>query len=77
MMVGGRPAIRGDPVVKSGTVHTVDGKIASSSQTTVPNASVYVPLNDTGVLTVSSPSGSTLGEVLGKPLTTLTFAKQK
>jgi hypothetical protein len=72
---GGKPAIRRGPLAKAVTVHTVGGKTVSSSEGMVPDNTVYAPLNDTDVLTISSPSGSALSETYGKILSTLTFIK--
>ena len=73
--VGGKPAIRRGPLVKAVTVHTVDGKTVSESEGMVPDNTVYVPLNETDVLTISSPSSSALSETYAKVLSTLTFTK--
>jgi hypothetical protein len=73
--VAGKHAIRRGPLVKAVTVHTVGGKTVSSSEGMVPDNTVYVPLNDTDVLTISSPSGSALGETCAKVLSTLAFTK--
>lgn len=72
---GGKPAIRRGPLVKAVTVHTVDGKTVSSSESMVPDNTVYVPLNETDVLTISSPSGSAFSEICSRVLSTLTFTK--
>jgi hypothetical protein len=72
---GGKPAIRRGPLVKAVTVHTVNGKTVSSSQGMVPDNTVYVALNETDVLTISIPSGSALGEICSRVLSTLTFTK--
>ena len=72
---GGKPAIRRGPLVKAVTVHTVDGKTVSESEGMVPDNSVYVPLDETDVLTISSPSSSALSETFAKVLSTLTFTK--
>jgi hypothetical protein len=73
--LAGKPAIRRGPLVKAVTVHTVGKKTVSSSEGMVPDNTVYVPLNDTDVLTISSPSGSALGETCAKVLSTLAFIK--
>jgi hypothetical protein len=73
--VAGKPAIRRGPLVKAVTVHTVGKKTVSRSEGMVPDNTVYVPLNDTDVLTISSPSGSALGETCTKVLSTLAFTK--
>jgi hypothetical protein len=73
--VGGKPAIRRGPLVKAMTVHTINGKTGSSSERMVPDNTVYVPLNETDVLTISSPSGSALSEICSRVLSTLTFTK--
>jgi hypothetical protein len=62
-------------LVKAVTVHTVDGKTVSESEGMVPDNTVYVPLNETDVLTISSPSSSVLSETYSKVLSTLTFTK--
>jgi hypothetical protein len=72
---GGRPAIRRGPLVKAVTSHSVNGKTVSSSEGMVPDNTVYVPLNETDVLTISSPSGSALGEIYRRVLSTLTLTK--
>jgi len=72
---GGKPAIRRGPLVKAVTVHNVDGKTVSESEGMVPDNTVYVPLNETDVLTISSPSSSALSEIFAKVLLTLTFTK--
>jgi hypothetical protein len=72
---GGRPAIRRGPLVKAVTADSVNGKTVSSSEGMVPDNTVYVPLNETDVLTISSPSGSALGEICRRVLSTLTFTK--
>ena len=72
---GGKPAIRRGPLVKAVTVHTVDGKTVSESEGMVPDNTVYVPLNETDVLTISSQSSSALSETYAKVLSTLTFTK--
>jgi hypothetical protein len=73
--VGGKPAIRRGPLVRAVTVHTAGGKTISSSEGMAADNTVYVPLNETDVLTISSPSGSALGETCGKVISTLTFSK--
>ena len=73
--VGGKPAIRRGPLVKAVTVHTVGGKTVSSREGMVSDNTVYVPLSETDVLTISSPSGSALSETYRKVLSTLTFTK--
>jgi hypothetical protein len=74
--VGGKSAIRRGPTVKAVTVQAVAGKAVSSSKGTAKDFTVYVPLNDTDVLTISIPSsGSVLNEAYGKVLSTLTFNK--
>lgn len=73
--VGGKPAIRRGPLVKAVTVHPVGGTTISSSEGMVPNNTVYVPLNEIDVLTISNPSGSALGETYAKVLSTLAFTK--
>jgi hypothetical protein len=73
---GGKPAIRRGPLVKALTVHAVDGKTVSSSEGMVPDNTVYVPLNETDVLTISSPSGAALSVICGGVLSTLTFKRE-
>jgi len=73
--VGGKSAIRRGPLAKTVTVHTVGGKTVSSKEGMAPDNTVYVPLRETDVLTISSPSGSALSEIYGKVLSTLTFSK--
>jgi hypothetical protein len=72
---GGKPAIRRGPLVKAVTAHTVNGKTVSGSEGMVPDNTVYVALNETDVLTISSPSGSALSEICRRVLSTLTFTK--
>jgi hypothetical protein len=73
--VGGKAAIRRGPLVNAVTVHTEGGKTVSRSEGMVPDDTLYVPLNSTDVLTVSSPSGSALSETYAKVRSTLTFTK--
>lgn len=73
--VAGKPAIRRGPLVKAIAVHTVGGNPVTSIEGIVPDNTVYVPLNDTDVLTISSPSGSALGATCAKVLSTLAFTK--
>jgi hypothetical protein len=63
-------------LVKAVTVHTVDGKTVSESEGMVPHNTVYVPLNKTDVLTISSPSSSAPSETYAKVLSTLTFTSR-
>jgi hypothetical protein len=72
--VGGKLAIRRGPPVKVAAVHSFDEKPVSSTAGTVSGNTVYVPLNKTDVLTISSPSsGASLSEICQKVLSTLTF----
>jgi hypothetical protein len=73
--VGGKLAIRRGPSVKAVTVHTAGRKTVSDSEGMVPDNTVYVALNETDVLTISSPSSSALSETYAKVLSTLTFTK--
>jgi hypothetical protein len=72
---GGKPAIRRGPLVKAVTVQTVNEKTVSSSEGMVPDNTVYVPLNETDVLMISSPSGSALSEICSRVLSTLILTK--
>jgi hypothetical protein len=74
--VGGKSAIRSGPLFKAATVQPIRGKTVSASKGTESANTVYVPLNDTDVLTISIPSsGSALGETFERVLATVTFRK--